>query len=130
MQRRRSSARAGFRMFVDPEPDIDVVGEAATGREAIEVARTQRADVVLMDLRMPEMDGLEATRRIGQDGNLGSRPAGGHRLPGRPGLTASAQRPVTARAGFRGPPPHGWRPPRPSWPPPGPGPRGPGSAGR
>jgi DNA-binding NarL/FixJ family response regulator/class 3 adenylate cyclase len=61
--------RAGFRMILEAEDDIEVVGEGADGREAIEAVRRLRPDVVLMDVRMPEVDGIEATRRLlGQDG--------------------------------------------------------------
>src|SRR5204862_6007592 len=65
--------RAGFRMILDAEEDIEVAGEAADGQEAVAEARRLRPDVVLMDVRMPEVDGIEATRRLLADDGAESK---------------------------------------------------------
>ncbi|MFF5078230.1 response regulator [Actinoplanes sp. NPDC000266] len=62
--------RGGFKLILDGEPDIEVVGEASNGRDAVDLARSSRADVVLMDIGMPDLDGLEATQLIAEDDSL------------------------------------------------------------
>ena len=67
----QSLVRAGFKALLDAQPDIEVAGEAADGEEALRAARELRPDIVLMDIRMPLLDGLAATRRITEDPDLG-----------------------------------------------------------
>jgi DNA-binding NarL/FixJ family response regulator len=62
--------RAGFRVLLESAPDLEVAGEAANGEEAVAVARAQHPDVVLMDIRMPVLDGIQATLRIASDPDL------------------------------------------------------------
>ncbi|MET7982852.1 MULTISPECIES: response regulator transcription factor [unclassified Streptomyces] len=68
----QSLVRAGFKALLDAQPDIEVAGEAADGEAAVRSVRELRPDVVLMDIRMPVLDGLAATRRITGDADLGA----------------------------------------------------------
>jgi len=61
--------RSGFRMILEAREDIEVVGEAQDGAQALELARRRRPDVILMDVRMPRLDGVEATRRLAEAGS-------------------------------------------------------------
>ena len=69
----QSLVRSGFRMVLESADDLEVVGEAANGHQAISSARRLRPDVVLMDVRMPELDGIDATRRITEDDDQSAR---------------------------------------------------------
>ncbi|GAA1788779.1 response regulator transcription factor [Nostocoides veronense] len=72
--------RAGFRMVLDAQPDMTVVGEAGDGQEAVSLVRRTRADVVLMDIRMPRMDGVQATEAICATTGSGTEPGSGPRI--------------------------------------------------
>lgn len=69
----QSMIRAGFKLLIDNQPDLDVVGEAQTGAEAVELVKELAPDVVLMDVQMPDMDGIAATEHIIASGDVSTR---------------------------------------------------------
>ena len=100
--------RDSFRLLLDLEPDIEVVGEAGNGQEAVAQARQLQPDVVLMDVRMPVLDGLGATRALTRAGLAGPRADPDHLRRRRVPLRRDAGRRLRL--------PAQGRPPRASWP--------------